>query len=264
MQIIKRQLKNKTVQESFSVSPATKAVLIFLTQELQHICIDNELDSRARAGSGVNTLGDTEKNIVSTDYGVFKYHSRPQLKNKGPHDPRKGSTQALGTAEGSSHPNATFVDFDGATQNLEKSAPMFWSSLQAQLGNSVVPAQMLTEQDPPMGAVSRAWSMYTNFIAKSAGYRSSLMSFSEFSGYHNSNYASGARCGSRGTWHAFNIEAPPGSLATDLQIRGSLSGDPDPEARQFITIMAISESMFDIEYQDGSPLPVVTRVAPLS
>eukprot|EP01043_Picozoa_sp_COSAG02_P004744 COSAG02_NODE_125_length_34972_cov_101.069997_24_plen_89_part_00 len=30
------------------VTPATKAVLIFLTQERQHVCINNELDNRAR------------------------------------------------------------------------------------------------------------------------------------------------------------------------------------------------------------------------
>ena len=37
---------NKQVQESFTVSPATKAVLIFLTQERQHVCINNELDDK--------------------------------------------------------------------------------------------------------------------------------------------------------------------------------------------------------------------------
>ena len=66
-------------------------------------------------------------------------------------------------------------------------------------------------------------------------------------------------CGTRGAWHAFNIQTQPGSLSSDLQIRGALNADPDPDARQFITIMALSESIFDIEYQNGSPLPVITQ-----
>ena len=53
-------------------------------------------------------------------------------------------------------------------------------------------------------------------------------------------------------------------MSSDLQIRGSLNADPKPEARQFITVMALSESIYDIEYQNGSPLPVITRVSPLS
>jgi hypothetical protein len=153
---------------------------------------------------------------------------------------------------------------DGTTVDIEKTAPVFWQSLQCQLGSDVQPAQMLTEQDPTKGDVSRAWSLYTNFIAKSAGYRASLMSFSEYCGYHNANFASGPRCGTRGVWHAFNIQTQPGSLSSDLQIRGALNADPDSDARQFITIMALSESIFDIEYQNGSPLPVITRVSPLS
>ena len=43
-------------------------------------------------------------------------------------------------------------------------------------------SQMLAEQDPTKGVVSRAWSLYVNFIAKSASYRSSLMSYCEFCG----------------------------------------------------------------------------------
>ena len=38
-------------------------------------------------------------------------------------------------------------------------------------------------------------------------------------------------------WHAFNIQTQPGSLSSDLQIRGALNADPDPDARQFITML---------------------------
>jgi hypothetical protein len=266
MQIMKRQLTNKSVQSSFTVSPATKAILVFLSQELNHVCINNELDARARAGAGVNVLGETDTDTTSPTYGQFLYHSRPQLANKTPYDPRMPSNQATNTTDSNNnHSGLTFEDpITGADKTCEISAPVFWESLQCQLASDVQPAQMLTEQSPPDGLVSRAWSLYVNFIAKSAGYRSSLMSYSEFCGYTNANYASAPRCGSRGTWHAFNIQTQPGSMSSDLQIRGSLNADPKPEARQFITVMALSESIYDIEYQNGSPLPVITRVSPLS
>jgi hypothetical protein len=40
--------------------------------------------------------------------------------------------------------------------------------------------------------------------------------------------------------------------------------DPDVTAKQFLVVMAISESMFDISYQAPSPVPVVTHIQPLS
>jgi hypothetical protein len=72
-QIAKRQLVNKQVQESFTVSPATKAVLVFLSQERQHVCINNELDARACAGAGVNVLGTTLDDSTSVDHGKFTW-----------------------------------------------------------------------------------------------------------------------------------------------------------------------------------------------
>eukprot|EP01046_Picozoa_sp_COSAG06_P021783 COSAG06_NODE_1652_length_8798_cov_6.868835_5_plen_179_part_00 len=76
--------------------------------------------------------------------------------------------------------------------------------------------------------------------------------------------SSGARCGSRGPFHMFNIQNRTGTLSSDLQVRGSLSMIPNVDAKQFLVVMAISESMFDISYQKPSPVPVVTRVMPLS
>eukprot|EP01043_Picozoa_sp_COSAG02_P022434 COSAG02_NODE_1166_length_14154_cov_19.442191_12_plen_90_part_00 len=67
--IIKRQLRTKVVQDSFTISPTTKAVLIFLTQESPHLCIENELDKRAKVGASVNALGLTYTS--GTDSGKF-------------------------------------------------------------------------------------------------------------------------------------------------------------------------------------------------
>ena len=55
-----------------------------------------------------------------------------------------------------------------------------------------------------------------------------------------------------------------GTLATDLQVRGTLEGTPEATARQQMVVMAVSESMYDIAWQAPSESPVLTRVQPLS
>lgn len=55
---------------------------------------------------------------------------------------------------------------------------------------------------------------------------------------------------------SLSVEAPLGSLVTDLQIRGSLSGDPDPETRRFITIMAISELIRNLDKSFVKDVPL--------
>ena len=66
-------------------------------------------------------------------------------------------------------------------------------------------------------------------------------------------------------WYAFNIHNPSGTLSSDLQLRGTLFGTPSDDANQFVAVMALSESMFDIQYQgDGNPVPMLTHISPLS
>ena len=86
---------------------------------------------------------------------------------------------------------------------------------------------MLTEMDPRDGKMSRAWNLYTAYIGRALGYRGSVMTFSEFCGHHNANYASGPGCGDRGSFYLFDMQQPPGSLATDLQVRGSFVNTVD-------------------------------------
>lgn len=263
IQVAKRQLRTQNVQESFTISPSTKAVMCFLVQDFAHLCADAELDGRAKAGAGVNALG-----ITDDTTGKFTYDSRAlQCVRDADIDPREPSAIGGLTANAANdYTPATVLEVKNgaASVNLEKTAPMYWESLQVQLGADVQPRDMLTQQSPPTGLLSRAWSLYTNFIAKSAGFRGSVMSYSEFCGYVNSTFNSGARCGDRGPFHMFSIQNPAGSLSSDLQIRGSLSGAPNDVARQFLVVMSISESMFDIAYQAPSPVPVMTRIRPLS
>ena len=95
------------------------------------MCINSELDARACAGAGVNTLGSTNEDTTSDDYGKFQYDNRTQRLLRGPHDPRTPSLIALGKkADGSADANTngslTFNNpLDGTSYDIEKTAPVF-------------------------------------------------------------------------------------------------------------------------------------------
>jgi hypothetical protein len=101
------------------------------------------------------------------------------------------------------------------------------------------------------------------FISKNMGYRGSVMSYSQFAGYHNSNYASGPRAGERGPFFVFALQRPSGSLAVDLQVRALLESTPHDTSKLEMVVMAISESLYNVQYQAPSETPVATTIQPL-
>ena len=125
----------------------------------------------------------------------------------------------------------------------EITRPYAFRSMQCQLGSSIQPREMLTDMNPQEGKMSRAWQLYTEFIGRSQGYRGSVMSYGEFCGYANANYASGPGCGDRGSFFLFNMQRKPGELATDLQIRGQLLDTPRVDAKQELVVVAVSDNI---------------------
>ena len=116
---------------------------------------------------------------------------------------------------------------------------------------------------PHAGKMSRAWSLYTEFVGRAAGYRSAPLSFSEFCGYHNSNFASGPRAGDRGCFFLFDLQQKPGSLASTLEVRGLLEQEPDIAAKQELVVVCVSDSILNIGYQAPSETPVLTEIQPV-
>ena len=90
-----------------------------------------------------------------------------------------------------------------------------------------------------------------------------ISSFSQFAGYHNSNYASGPRAGERGPFFVFALQRPSGSLAVDLQVRALLESTPHDTSKLEMVVMAISESLYNVQYQAPSETPVATTIQPL-
>ena len=252
IQVVTRQLQSDSVNETFVVPPSTKSVMIFMRQAFSHLCVDREELSLAGAGINVMGTGQTESSNAFQN-GRFLYDN--QLLNIDPQsDPRL--KRATGTAT---------VDEIAlnSSNSAEITRPFAFRSLQCQLGSSIQPREMLTDMNPQQGKMSRAWQLYTEFIGRSQGYRGSVMSYGEFCGYANANYASGPGCGDRGSFFLFNMQRKPGELATDLQIRGQLLDTPRVDAKQELVVVAVSDNIMNVGWQSPSETPVLTQVAPI-
>eukprot|EP01043_Picozoa_sp_COSAG02_P080879 COSAG02_NODE_19452_length_881_cov_0.983376_2_plen_135_part_01 len=98
VQVITRQMKSRSVLESFVVSPSIKSCMIFIRQNAQHVCIDRSELSLAAAG--INVLGNTNAkgagvNHVANTGGCYLYDSKAIKDARDPDmDPRNHSTAA--------------------------------------------------------------------------------------------------------------------------------------------------------------------------
>ena len=248
IQVTTRKVEGASVTEGFVVPPNTKSVLLFMRQKFAHICADRA--ELSLAGGGVNVIGaahawkpavgDYLNGTTGTKFtartaqleanknGKFMFDNQA-LKIDEDVDPRLKRPKA----SASNNPLAFAAsELTGSANDIEITRPYGWQTLQVSLGGKSAPREMLTEMSPSEGKMSRLFNLYLTFVGRSQGYRGSAMSYSEFCSYHNSNYASGAMCGDRGPFAVFDMEQPPGSIATDLQVRGQLLGDVQSAAKQ--------------------------------
>jgi hypothetical protein len=61
----------------------------------------------------------------------------------------------------------------------------------------------------------------------------------------------------------FALQRPSGSLAVDLQVRALLESTPHDTSKLEMVVMAISESLYNVQYQAPSETPVATTIQPL-
>eukprot|EP01043_Picozoa_sp_COSAG02_P060176 COSAG02_NODE_7809_length_2837_cov_2.415997_2_plen_663_part_01 len=173
IQVATRQIRTQNINESFTVPVSTVACAVFLRQQFKHVCTDTELDGQARAAAGTNALGSTNATT-----GKFEFESRAIAALRDSRlDPREQKTVASDSS--------IELEVDTA-QKVEQSAPFGFTQLQVQLADAYAPREALSQMEPQKGLLSRAWSEYVTFISKNMGYRGSVMSFSQFAGYHNS------------------------------------------------------------------------------
>ena len=239
--VVTRQMHNEAVNESIVCSPAIKSCMIFIRQnDGGHVCQDRS--ELSLGGAGINALGSTDND------GIYRYDSRAIMDARDPTvDPRKPSGIAEAAGAG----------------GLESTAPYGFTQLQVQCGGAIQPREALSQMSPHTGEMSRAWQLYTEFIGRAAGFRAAPLSYSEYTGYHNSNFASAPRAGDRGCFFLFDLQQKPGSLASTLEIRGLLEARPEVAAKQELVVVMVSDSILNIGYQAPSETPVLTEIQPV-
>ena len=77
------------------------------------------------------------------------------------------------------------------------------------------------------------WHYYLDYMNKGSFSRSSLpYNYSQFCGHFNSLFQSGPGLGESGPFALATLSNPPGTLATDLRIQGTLQDTPLSDAQQ--------------------------------
>ena len=92
-----------------------------------------------------------------------------------------------------------------------------------------------------------------------------MLSFAQWCGQESFFRNSGPGAGDSSNMVAFNIQNPSGTMATQLQIRGTLAGAPDPAAEQELMVLAITDQLMSIGYDPAkvSETPVLTETNPI-
>ena len=257
---VKMLTNSLTVNETVTVPASTRSVLCFLRQRHKHVCIDRE--EVGLAGGGIVVSGTAYPDTVAQEAalagsrGRFEYFSDKLSGNQDlRHDPRLVASNGTKTLAGIERKEYNTYGF---------------SQIQVALGNAVAPREMVSLQDGSKAKMMHLWKLYSEFVHRSHGYRSIPLNYAEFCGTFSSNYASGAGCGDRTSgFFLAEVQNPPGTLATDLQIRGQLqdTGDgnngPQGNAEQELVVIAVSDSLVNIGWTPGNNMATLTEVNPI-
>ena len=132
--------------------------------------------------------------------------------------------------------------------------------LTAQLGSSMAPSPAYGALDTKTGQMARPYADYLSAIGKSLGLRGSTLTYADYTGYHNTNGACGTAQGDKGCTFMVRLLSPPNSLSNQLNIRGTLNGNPAASAQEEMVVIVISDSLLNVEWAQGSSMPISTSV----
>lgn len=136
----------------------------------------------------------------------------------------------------------------------------FFTDFQVQLGGVVAPTVAFSNMNPGKAHMARPYQEFLNVIGKPLGLRGNTFTYAEYIGSHNSNGPSGPGLGDHGPIIALRLLTPESELSNELQIRGALSDDPKPLARQQMVIITIADRLLDLKYAPPQEIPVSTAV----
>jgi hypothetical protein len=135
-----------------------------------------------------------------------------------------------------------------------------FSDWQAQLGSGMAPSPAYGALDTKTGQMARPYADYLSAIGKSLGLRGSTLTYADYTGYHNTNGACGTALGDKGCTFMVRLLSPPNSLSNQLNIRGTLNGNPAASAQEEMVVIVISDSLLNVEWAQGSSMPISTSV----
>jgi hypothetical protein len=241
-------LTSEVINETVHVPSSTRAVLLFSrSRNSHHVCVDREELSTSFAGitNSVTAHTDTVKPATANKpngYGRVTYDS-PEL-------------AAAGNRDAHIDPRATAAIVDKTQYGLK--------SLQLTLGTATWPRTQIAEQDPKDSRMAFLWHYYLDYMNKSSFSRTSLpYNYGQFCGHFNSQFQSGPGLGESGPFALATLSNPPGTLATDLRIQGTLHGGPKSAGQQELLIVAISDSLYNVAFADGSATAALTEINPI-
>jgi hypothetical protein len=242
-------LTSEIINETVHVPSSTRAVLLFSrSRNSHHVCVDREELSTSFAGitNSVTTHTDADKPVTAkkpNGYGRVTYDS-PEL-------------AAAGNRDAHIDPRASAAKPDKAQYGIK--------SLQLTLGTATWPRTQIAEQDPKDSRMAFLWHYYLDYMNKSSFSRTSLpYNYSQFCGHFNSQFQSGPGLGESGPFALATLSNPPGTLATDLRIQGTLHGSPNSSvSQQELLIVAISDSLYNVAFADGSATAALTEINPI-
>ena len=70
--------------------------------------------------------------------------------------------------------------------------------------------------------------------------------------------------GDQGPGYFVRMILPPNSLSNVLTVRCNLDADPGPDAKQQLTIVAVHDSLWTMQYAAPAELPIETKVSPIT
>ena len=177
------------------------------------------------------------------------------------------------------------VGIVAGTPGNTNTMPATITSLMFELGGQVQPSSGgYTNMDVTQFRAGRAFTDALSVVGKPSAMRGTTWDFIDWCGKKSVNgrsypvAATGRRgtgnqraqtvgkqlFGYQGPGYFVRMILPPNSLSNVLSARCNLDADPGPGAKQQLTIVAVHDSLWTMQYAPPAELPIETKVSPIT
>jgi hypothetical protein len=177
------------------------------------------------------------------------------------------------------------VGLVAGTPGNTNTMPATITSLMFELGGQVQPSSGgYTNMDVTQFRAGRAFTDALSVVGKPSAMRGTTWDFIDWCGKKSVNGRSypatatgrrgtgnqraqtvgGQLFGDQGPGYFVRMILPPNSLSNVLTVRCNLDADPGPGAKQQLTIVAVHDSLWTMQYAPPAELPIETKVSPIT